>query len=79
MLSVTQEKRDELIGKFWGSVRERLIEHHKRSEELADRGIGNYRHLIHRKGVGDLVYHQGVERTAEVIDGLLQHGVASSS
>lgn len=78
MLSVTQEQRDRLIGDFWGSVRLRLMKHHKRTEDQADRGVGRYREEIHQRGVGDLVFHQGIERTAEVIDGLLEHGFPSA-
>ena len=75
MLPVRQDERDRLIGEFWGSVRARLIEHHRRSAGEADRGIGQYRHVIYQRGVGDLVYHQGVEKTAEVVEGIIQGGL----
>jgi hypothetical protein len=78
MILASQDDRDRLIGEFWGSVRTRLIEHHRRSEGDADRGIGQYRHVIYRRGVGDLVYHQGIEKTAEVVDGIIEHGLPDS-
>jgi hypothetical protein len=77
MLSVTQDERERLVGEFWSTVRLQLMKHHKRSEDQADCGIGRYREEIHQRGVGDLVFNQGMERTAEVIDGLLEHGLRS--
>jgi hypothetical protein len=78
MLLVSQDERDRLIGEFWGSVRARLIDHYHRSQSDADRGIGQYRHVIYHRGVGDLVYHQGVEKTAEVVDTIITHGLPES-
>jgi hypothetical protein len=75
MLTVSQERRDELIGEFWAEVHSRLVRHHHRSGDDADRGIGQYRDALHRRGVGDLVYHQGIEKTAEVVNGIIEHGL----
>jgi hypothetical protein len=74
MLPVTQDERERLIGEFWSSVRLRLMKHYKRCEDQAARGIGRYREQIHQRGVTDLVFNQGMQRTAEVIGGLLEHG-----
>jgi hypothetical protein len=79
VLLVSQEERDRFIGEFWSDVRARLIDAHGRAAEDADRGIGLYRHEVFRRGVGDLVFHQGVERTAEVIAGILDHGLPNPS
>lgn len=74
MLPIPQQERDRLIGEFWGSVRSRLIDHYHRSAGDADRAIGQYRHAIYRD-VGDFVYHQGVERTAELVNGVIDDGL----
>lgn len=75
MLSVSQDERDRLIAEFWDSVRMRLLKHHHRSPDEADLGIGRYRHALDTRQVGDLLYHQGVERTAEVVNGVIDFGV----
>ncbi len=71
MVSATQSERDELISEFWRAVRERLISEHRREPMQADFGIGRYRHEMEGHGIGDTVYNQGVELTAEVVDGLI--------
>lgn len=67
------EGREELITEFWSRVRRRLTEHHKRSPEEADFGIGRYRWDTERRGVRDTTYNQGIERTAQIVDGVIQH------
>ena len=56
-------------------MRERLIGHHRRKADLADLGIGRYRWDTERRGLGETVYNQGVERTAEVVNGVIEHGL----
>lgn len=75
MLSVSQDERDRLIAEFWDSVRARLLKHHRRTPDEADLGIGRYRRAMDGRQVGDLLYHQGVERTADAVNGIIDFGV----
>ncbi len=75
MAQEAQLSRDELIGLFWDEVRKRLIEHHHRHRDEVYFGIGRYRSDTERLGIGDVVYNQGIERTAEVIDGVIDYGL----
>lgn len=70
-----QLSRDEMIGRFWAEVRNRLKETYKRKDDQADLGIGRYRGDTERRGIGDAVYNQGVERTAEVVNGVIEIGL----
>ena len=65
--------RGELIAQFWDGVRGRLMQHHGRKPDQADLGIGRYRWDTERRGLGDSVYNQGVERTAEVVNGVIEN------
>jgi hypothetical protein len=67
--------RDEMIGRFWSEVRNRKNETHKRKHDKADLGIGRYRADTERRGIGDAVYNQGVERTAEIVNGVIDNGL----
>ena len=65
-------EREEMIGQFWADVRNRLKEPpYGRDDDEADMGIGRYRGDTERRGLGDAVYNQGVERTAEIVDGVI--------
>jgi len=65
----------EQAAEFWNSVRERLIDRYKREPQQADHGIGEYRADTERRRIGEAVYNQGVERTAEVVDGVIGKGL----
>jgi hypothetical protein len=71
LLATSQNVREELTGRFWVDVHERLIEKHQRTSSEADKGIGRYRNELETHGVGDTVYNQGVARTAEIVNGLI--------
>jgi hypothetical protein len=75
MVLLPQDERDRLTGEFWEAVRSKLVGHYAQPANEADRGIGQYRHTIYRRGIGDLVYNQGVEKTAAVVDGIIKNGV----
>jgi hypothetical protein len=66
--------RDEQIAAFWNEVRRRLIDHHHREPDQADLGIGRYRLETERRKLGDTVYNQGVEQTAEIVNGVIEYG-----
>jgi hypothetical protein len=70
-----QVERGELIAQFWNAVRERLLQHYRRKADLADLGIGQYKWDTERRGLGEVVYNQGVERTAEVVNGVIESGL----
>jgi hypothetical protein len=70
-----QLDRSDLIAQFWDAVRGRLIQHHGRKADQADLGIGRYRWDTERRGLGEAVYNQGVERTAEAVNGVIEHGL----
>jgi hypothetical protein len=67
--------RVEQIAQFWNDVRDQLVQHHGRKPDQADLGIGRYRGDTERRGLGEAVYNQGVERTAEVVDGVIENGL----
>jgi hypothetical protein len=75
MTPLSRPSRDEMIGKFWVEVRTRLKETYLRKNDEADLGIGRYRGDTERRGIGDAIYNQGVERTAEIVNGVIEDGL----
>ena len=75
MATAPRPNRDEMIGHFWAEVRSRLKQAHRRDDDQADLGIGRYRGDTERRGLGEVVYNQGVERTAEIVDGVIANGL----
>jgi hypothetical protein len=67
--------RADLKKDFWDEVRETLIDEYDRSPQDADGGINRYRLDTERRKLGEIVYNQGVERTAEIVEGVLVHGL----
>jgi hypothetical protein len=67
--------RDAMIAGFWNDVCRRLIGHHNRPAVEAAAGIDHYRWDTERRQLGEAVYNQGVERTAEVVEGIIQCGI----
>ncbi len=75
-MSVLQQiNRDALITEFWDSVRRRLISHYDKSPKAADLGIEQYREDTQRHGISEVLYNQGVEHTAWVVNGVIEHGL----
>jgi len=70
-----RSSRDEMIAQFWTEVRTRLKDSYRRKDDLVDLGIGRYRGDTERRGIGDAVYNQGVERTAEIVNGVIDKGL----
>jgi hypothetical protein len=75
MVNVSPEKREQLIGDFWEAVRKSLINSYHRKMNEIDLAIGQYRHAVEKKQVGDLLYHQGVDKTSSVINGIIEYGL----
>ena len=75
MIAEPQLIRDELVSQFWNDVRATLINNHQRNTNQAVMGIDQYRSDTERLGLRDVVYNQGVERTAEIVDGVIENGL----
>ncbi len=75
MFSTKEFDRDRMIGDFWETVRRDLVDKYKKSPDQADLGIGRYRRELYLREIGDLVYHQGDERTAYVVNGIIDNGL----
>lgn len=63
---------------FWNDVEELLKGEHQHSQQDARRGVDEYRAETGVK-CGDVIYNQGEERTAEIIDERLDAQTASGS
>ena len=75
MMNASQDQRDHLISDFWDAVRTQLLKDHHRGMDEIDLAIGQYRHVLEKKQVGDLLYHQGIDQTATVINGIIEYGL----
>lgn len=75
MASIQRPEFGEQIAEFWNEVRQRLIGHYRRQPDEAEQGIGKYRLDTERRQIGEAVYNQGVERTAEIVDGVIEFGL----
>jgi len=67
--------RQEAEKQFWTGVEELLTERHGHTEWEARRGIGQYRAEVDHRKLGEVVYNQGEEQTAKVIDGIIRDGL----
>jgi hypothetical protein len=70
-------KRQAAIDQFWNDVKELLTQKHGHSDRQAQQGINQYRQATVNK-LGEVVYNQGEEKTAEVIDGVIRSGLPAS-
>ena len=78
MSSQPQLDRSEMSAQFWDAVRDRVMKHYHRKADEADLGIGRYRGDTERRGLGEVVYNQGIERTAEVVNGVIEFGLPTA-
>ncbi|MGO9465139.1 MAG: hypothetical protein ACLQIB_48285 [Isosphaeraceae bacterium] len=67
--------RQDAEKQFWTGVEELLIEHYRHLDSEARGGIGKYRGKVDRRKLGEVVYNQGEEHTAKVIDGIIRDGL----
>lgn len=65
--------RPEAEKRFWEDVKELLRSSHGHSEQQAKEGINKYRQEVARRKLGEVVYNQGEEKAAKVIDGILSN------
>jgi hypothetical protein len=70
--------RDEATNHFWSDVLEVLTEKYHRPRDQAQRGVDQYKQEVLPR-VGEVVYNQGEEQTAKVIDGIIQSGLPQPS
>ncbi len=67
--------RQDAEKQFWTAVEEVLTEHYRHPDSEARGGIGKYRGEVDRRKLGEVVYNQGEEQTAKVIDGIIRDGL----
>jgi len=72
-------KRQQAERQFWIDVEEILKSDYRYSPGIAASGIQLYQQEIRVHRLGDVVFNQGEEQTARVIDGLLRNGVPSTN
>lgn len=58
---------------FWDGVEDLLVHEHNHSTGVARQGIDDYRRRAVGR-LGEVVYNQGEELVARVIDGIIKHG-----
>ena len=73
MMKTTTRKEAEK--QFWTDVEELLTQHYRHPDWKAREGIDSYRGEVDRRKLGEVVYNQGVEQTAKVIDGIIRDGL----
>jgi hypothetical protein len=73
MTKTTSRKKAEK--QFWTDVGELLTQHYRHPDWKAQEGIDTYRAEVDRRKLGEVVYNQGEEQTAKVIDGLIRNGL----
>jgi hypothetical protein len=70
--------RDAATTQFWGDVRDLLTQKHGHSAGRAQQGIQQYQDVA-KEHLGEVVYNQGEEQTAKVIDGIIRNGLPSAN
>lgn len=75
VMSTPYFTRAQLIAQFWSEVRARLMLRDEKSACQAEEGIKGYLRLTAALGLGDSIYHQGVEQMAEVVRAVIENGL----
>ncbi len=77
------QNRQKAIDQFWSDVKGLLTgktgKYHHSPQKSQQEGIEKYRQEVNRLDLGGVVYNQGEEQTARVIDGLIEHGLPTPS
>jgi hypothetical protein len=66
--------RQDVADKFWSDVEKLLTGEYQRSPKTARRGIDAYRQEVDSHKLGEVIFNQGEEQAARVVDGLIEHG-----
>jgi hypothetical protein len=71
--------RKQASDRFWTDVKDLLTQKYRHPDGKAQQGIDEYLQEVCRLKLGGVVYNQGEEQTAKVIDGVIQHGIPTPS
>lgn len=71
---VPAKSRQKAIDRFWIDVEDLLTNRYGRPQRDAQRGISTYKNEINKRKLGGVVFNQGAEQVARVIDGIIEHG-----
>lgn len=66
--------KNEARRKFWGDVEGLLSKQYNYSDTQVQRAIAQYKQEVVPR-LGEVVYNQGEEQTAKVIDGIIRNGL----
>jgi hypothetical protein len=67
--------RKEAEEQFWTDVEELLTRKHQHSLIRSREGVNKYRGEVKSREFGDVIYNQGEELTAKVIDRIIRDGL----
>ncbi len=65
--------REEAKERFWRDVKDLLTDQYRHRDQQAEEGIDRYRQEANER-LGEVVYNQGEEQTAKVIDRIIREG-----
>jgi|GEM_PF-5107112 len=71
--------RKEAEEQFWTDVKNLLTQKHGHSARKAQQGIKDYQQEVARPKLGGVVFNQGEELTAKVIDRAIREGLPAPS
>lgn len=67
--------RQEAADRFWSDVEDLLEQKYCHPTTEARRGINEYRREVDDRNLGEVVYNQGEEQAAKVIDAVIKDGL----
>jgi hypothetical protein len=67
--------RQEAADRFWSDVEDLLKQKYRHPAPQARRGIDECQRDINDRNLGEVVYNQGEEQAAKVIDAVIKHGL----
>lgn len=70
MIMTPAKTRQDAIDRFWTDV-EDLLKKKGHTARNAQKGIDDYRRKVATRNLGEVVYNQGEEQTANVIDSVI--------
>jgi hypothetical protein len=71
--------RKQASDRFWNDVKDLLTQKYRHPAGKAQQGIDEYLQEVRRLKLGGVVYNQGEEQAAKVIDGVIQDGIPTPS
>jgi hypothetical protein len=67
--------RQRATDQFWNDVKELLTQKYHNPDVAAQKGIDDYLQEIARRNLDGVIYNQGEEQAAKVIDSVIRHGL----